>query len=135
MIHTAILVDGGFYRKRAAYLWGRKSPEDRANELNTYCIAHIKDTYDLKDERYLYRIFYYDCPPLESTVFHPLLKKNIYFAKSITYSWTYEFFTKLKEKRKFALRLGTLSDDHAGFSFKQEQLKKICSKTLLIDDL
>ncbi|HPJ20806.1 MAG TPA: NYN domain-containing protein [Clostridia bacterium] len=135
MIHTAILVDGGFYRKRAAYLWGRKSPEDRANELNTYCIAHIKDTYDLKDERYLYRIFYYDCPPLDSTVFHPFLKKNIYFAKSITYSWTYEFFTKLKEKRKFALRLGTLSDDHAGFSLKQEQLKKICSKTILIDDL
>ena len=27
---TAILVDGGFYRKRAAYLWGKKTAENRA---------------------------------------------------------------------------------------------------------
>ena len=25
-ISTAILVDGGFYRKRAYYFWGEKSP-------------------------------------------------------------------------------------------------------------
>lgn len=47
MIRTAILVDGGFYRKRAAYLWGKKAPEDRAKELAAYCVAHIKDTYEL----------------------------------------------------------------------------------------
>jgi hypothetical protein len=28
------LVDGGFYRKRAKYLWGEKSGADRAKELH-----------------------------------------------------------------------------------------------------
>ena len=32
---TAILVDGGFYRKRAKTLFGGKSAQDRANELYT----------------------------------------------------------------------------------------------------
>lgn len=36
MTKTAILVDGGFYRKRAKALWGEKSPEKRAEELNRY---------------------------------------------------------------------------------------------------
>ena len=40
MAKTAILVDGGFYRKRAAHLWGKKTAEERAKELNAYCMAH-----------------------------------------------------------------------------------------------
>ena len=35
-ITTAILVDGGFYRQRALRLFGKKTPEDRANELAKY---------------------------------------------------------------------------------------------------
>ena len=31
-IKTAILVDGGFYRKRAKILWGNKTPMERAAE-------------------------------------------------------------------------------------------------------
>ena len=40
-MNTAILVDGGFYIKRAQTLWGCKSPSDRAQELFTYCLKHI----------------------------------------------------------------------------------------------
>ena len=64
MSKTAILVDGGFYRKRAAYLWGKKTAEDRAKELNAYCQAHLHDC-DGDEPRQLYRIFYYDCAPIE----------------------------------------------------------------------
>lgn len=32
-ISTAILVDGGFYRRRAYYFWGDKSPKERADEF------------------------------------------------------------------------------------------------------
>lgn len=135
MIRTAILVDGGFYRKRATFLWGKRSPEERAKELAAYCTAHIKDTYELKDERYLYRIFYYDCPPLKTTVYHPLLKRNIYFEKSETFSWTNDFYAALKERRKFALRLGTLSDERAGYVLSQEKLKKLCAGLINLEDL
>ena len=38
---TAILVDGGFYRIRAQTLFGDKSPEERADELFSYCMRHL----------------------------------------------------------------------------------------------
>ena len=43
MITTAIMVDGAFYRKRAFYFWGDKTPEERAEELANYCKKHIKE--------------------------------------------------------------------------------------------
>ena len=57
MIKTAILVDGGFYRRRYFLLWGKKTPEGRADELAAYCKAHINNTNDKRYERTLYRIF------------------------------------------------------------------------------
>lgn len=135
MIKTAILVDGGFYRKRATQLWGKKTPEQRAKELAAYCNAHIKDTYEWKDERYLYRIFYYDCKPIDKAVFHPLLQQNIIFKKKDTYQWSLDFFEELKKRRKFALRMGVLSDTNAGFTLPPEILKKLCSGKIALSDL
>lgn len=74
MIRTAILVDGAFYRKRAYYFWGDKTPKERADELEYYCKRHIRD--EKKDTASLYRVFYYDCPPISKKVYHPLTQKN-----------------------------------------------------------
>lgn len=134
MIRTAILVDGGFYRKRAAFLWGKKTPMQRAEELNAYCKAHINNTNDKRYERSLYRVFYYDCPPLSKQVFHPI-KGNVDFKKSNTYQWTLDFFDCLKQKRKFALRMGILSDEYAEFRLKQGVIRKLCNKRMTVDDL
>lgn len=109
MIRTAILVDGGFYRKRANHLWGPLTAEERADELQAYCHTHIH----LKDggeKRILYRIFYYDCSPITNrSVFHPLTKKNIRLDQSDTFTWSNTFLEELKRRRKFALRLGELA--------------------------
>lgn len=137
---TAILIDGGFYRKRAAFLWGKKTPESRAKELYAYCMAHFKDSIE-PDGRAnpnmddLYRIFYYDCPPLDKTIYHPLLKKGIDFGRKPTYAWTIDFLQALKEQRKVALRLGTLSDARAGFALHQDKLKKLLNGSIQIEDL
>ena len=45
---TAILVDGGYYRKVAMKAFGIKSPKDAANELYTYCFKHLDEKYALK---------------------------------------------------------------------------------------
>lgn len=37
----AILVDGGFYLKRAKHMRGQASPEERADELHRYCMSHL----------------------------------------------------------------------------------------------
>ncbi len=57
------------------------------------------------------------------------------FGKSETYSWTLSFFEELKQKRKFALRLGTLSDERAGFVIHQDKLKKLCAGKIQVSDL
>lgn len=131
---TAILVDGGFYRKRAAYLWGKKTPDKRAAELRAYCTAHLKHEQQY-DDRGLYRIFYYDCPPLGKTVYHPLLQRGIDFRHSDTYKWTNDFFEELKKQRKVALRLGELSDAYASYKISTSALKDICSEKKQISDL
>lgn len=131
---TAILIDGGFYRKRAAFLWGKKTPEKRAAELRAYCSAHLKHEQKY-DDRGLYRIFYYDCPPLAKTVYHPLLQRGVDFRHSDTFSWTNLFFEELKKQRKVALRLGELSDAYASFRIAPSALKDICAGSKNISDL
>ena len=127
MIKTAILVDGGFYRKRAAYLWGNNlTAEQRATELVSYCHSHIMDCKkSANHERYLYRVLYYDCMPIKKSLYHPLLNQNIDYGKSDTYFWMVSFLNALKEKRKFALRLGELSDDYAGIGINHDATKRL----------
>lgn len=44
---TAILVDGGFYRKMANYYVGEQTPAESAENLVAYCKKHLcqKDSY------------------------------------------------------------------------------------------
>ena len=132
MIKTAILVDGAFYRKRAYTLFGDISPAERAKELSAYCHRHIKDE---KEGACLYRVFYYDCPPMNKQVYHPLLKRAINLGQSEDYVWANDFFKELKHQRKFALRLGRLAEEQAHFNIKPDVMKKILSGVKTIDEL
>ena len=134
-MRTAILVDGGFYRKRATYLWGKKTPEERAAELFAYCKAHLKHEQEYEPDRRLYRIFYYDCPPLGKTVYHPLLKRGIDFRRSETYTWANDFHNELRKRRKFALRFGELSDEFAMFQISNAALKDLCNGKRKVEEL
>lgn len=131
---TAILVDGGFYRKRSAYLWGKKDAAKRAAELIAYCNAHLKYEQQYSPTS-LYRIFYYDCPPLDKTVYHPLLKRGIDFRHSDTYQWTNDFFLELRKQRKVALRLGELSEEYAAFNISPAALKNVYLGKCELSDL
>lgn len=132
MIKTAILVDGAFYRKRAYNLFGNKTPSERAKELSSYCHRHIKEE---KAGAYLYRVFYYDCPPMEKKIYHPLLQRQIDLTKTEDYAWANEFFKELKHQRKFALRLGRLAEEQAQFNIKHDSFKKILNGTLKLENL
>lgn len=126
---VAILVDGGFYQKRVNFLFGEKTPEQRAEEMLTYAHRHISDTNDL------YRIFYYDCPPSGKNIYHPLTQANIDLKKTPVYSWCNEFHKAIITKRKVALRLGELLESDVGYMLKPAALKKLCRKEITVDDL
>lgn len=132
MVKTAILVDGGFYRRRAQLLFGTKTAQERADELQMYCKQHLQKK---GEKRELYRIFYYDCPPTEKRIFHPLRQQCVEFGKTPLYSWTVEFFNELKKKRKFALRMGKLSDTNASYTLTSDATKKILNGSLTLQDL
>lgn len=138
MIRVAILVDGAFYLRRANYLWGEKSPKDRAKELMQYCSRHYmpkqSNSYP-NEEKYLYRIFYYDCLPSAKKVYHPLLKKQIDLSKSNQYKWSMDFFEELKSKRKVAFRKGELLESTAGYTIKSDIIKKLCNGKLDFSEL
>ena len=88
MSKTAILVDGGFYRKRAKKLWGQRSPQETADGLITYARRHLKE-HAYSHE--LYRIFYYDCPPVNKQMYHPLLNRTIILEATQDYTWLVSF--------------------------------------------
>lgn len=129
---TAILVDGGFYRKRAEACLGPKSPKERADELFEYCLRHLDSK---QGESALYRIFYYDCPPMKKKVYHPLLDRTIDFSKTSLYSWMNDFFIAMTYKRKVALRLGQLSEQQSHYMIKYDVLKKLCRGSRKWNDL
>ena len=129
---TAILIDGGFYRKRARFLFGDKTPKDRADEMVKYCMRHIGNN---DDGCGLYRIFYYDCKPSEKTIYNPLTNRSVNLKNSDLYAWTNDFLKELTQKRKLALRMGELLESSAGYVLKPEVLKKLCRKEITVDDL
>lgn len=132
MIRTAIMVDGAFYRKRAFYFWGDKTPEKRAEELNNYCRRHIKEE---KEGAELYRVFYYDCPPSSKKVYHPLLQTTVDLGATDLKKWTENFFKELMHQRKFALRLGRLAEEQANYALTPKATKRLLNGTIKLEDL
>lgn len=132
MSKTAILVDGGFYRKRAKKLWGQHTPQETADGLITYVRRHLREHAYTHE---LYRIFYYDCPPVDKQMYHPLLKKTVNLAATPDCAWMQQFLECLKEKRKVALRLGFLDSNNSVYTLTYDAVKKLCSGSLEVDGL
>lgn len=127
---TAIFVDGGFYRRHAEKLFGPKSPEGRASELMAYCRRHVREA-----QGRLYRIFYYDCPPSDKVLFHPLTRKQVNLGKTEQYKWATEFHKCLLRKRKVALRRGENLKTQNGYQLKPDPLKDLLAGKIQVADL
>lgn len=135
MIRTAIMVDSAFYQKRANFLFGPKTRQERADELYEYCKRHLKDRSTGAEDKYLYRIFVYDCHPSEKTIMHPLTQRSVWLKRTDLYTWTNAFHTALVSKRKVALRMGELLESTAGYVLNADAVKKLCRKDISVDDL
>ena len=129
---TAILVDGGYYRKRAKELWGKRSAQERADEIFKYCMLHISEP---KEPRDLYRIFYYDCPPMTRIMKHPLTGEEINFSTGSGTKWANELFAALATKRKIAIRRGELAENVANYNLKPGVTEELLSGKLTLNEL
>ncbi len=128
---TAILIDGGFFLKRYPRLYQNGDKHDSLTIAKNICIAarrHVVEGYDL------YRIFYYDCAPLNKRVHNPITKKSVDFSKTDIYKLRLEIFEELKKKRKVALRLGRVKDSGA-WQLYPEKLKELLKGNMALADL
>jgi len=130
---AAILVDGAFYQKRAEAIYGKQTPEEKKRRLIDHCWKHLK--YKNVPDKELYRIFYYDCPPLDKKVQHPMTKQTINYKDTDQYKEGIAFLNLLRQERKVALRLGTTKGNGSDFVIPSYVVKKLYDGTLDFADL
>ncbi|MCC6391791.1 MAG: NYN domain-containing protein [Bryobacterales bacterium] len=132
---TAILVDGGYFLKRYRALIrdaNSRDPRQVAKNLFAWALLHLED----KDagKRELYRIFYYDCPPILKKAHNPVTKRSIDFSKTPEAQFRLGLHRELVKLRKVALRLGRLADS-SSWAIRPERLKQLLSGKITVSSL
>ncbi|MDO4538805.1 MAG: NYN domain-containing protein [Coriobacteriales bacterium] len=140
MPKTAILVDGGFYSRRANLAWGNTTGKERADELVRYARFHILRNNRSRlegDKRSLYRIFYYDCPPLNGrSVVQPWNGRQTTFGKSNpVYQRKSEFLAELSKRTKVAMRMGQIAKEKIRYVPTEQAMKDIMNGRRTYDQL
>lgn len=135
-MYTAILVDGSFFLRRYRYIYGKKSAQETAQDMHKMCCAHLyRKSGKRERDSELYRIFYYDCPPMQKKAHHPLTGKAIDFSKSDVAIFRNELLAELRKLRKVAVRLGYIDEANAQWAIKPEKTKALFSGKMALDEL
>ena len=130
-VKIAVLIDGGFFVKRFNALYNKNHTMDGAtvaDYLYTMALKHVGSN------NVLYRIFYYDCTPLAKKAHNPVSGKAIDFSKTQEYKFRTELLDALKRKRKVALRIGTLKDNH-NWMIHPGRVKDLLSGRISVSDI
>jgi uncharacterized LabA/DUF88 family protein len=125
---TAVVIDGAFFLRRFRHSFPHLDPRDpcqvawavlyiagwhlRIRHISEPLAAGDVDKGFLPSESpSLYRVFFYDCPPLTKRLHHPVSKRPLDLAKTETARTRLKIHAELLNARKVALRLGRLNDD------------------------
>lgn len=130
-VKIAVMIDGGFFIKRFNSLYNKDrkmTGSQVADHLYTMAMKHVGKC------NTLYRIFYYDCLPLSKKVHNPISKKLFDFSTTQEYKFRMDLLEALKKKRKVALRIGTLKDNHNWLIYPG-RVKELLSGKKKIDEL
>jgi hypothetical protein len=103
---TAILIDCGFFlrRFRICYpLRDSKDPQVVAKTAFELALSHFEEKSGTRHD--LYRIFFYDCPPLQKRAHFPVTRKSVDFSKTTQSAFRQTLHDELRELRKVAHRL------------------------------
>jgi len=134
---TAVLIDGGFFLKRFKRCYPQKNNLDASVVAKTafeMALSHLDDKDDRSGRRELYRIFFYDCPPLDKKVHRPVSRKAYDFSKSDTAVFRHKLHDELRCMRKVALRLGHVSS-FGDWVLNSERLKELLAGKCRVENL
>ena len=125
---TAIVIDGAYFLRRFGSTFPKldsMSPEAIGYGITFLAAWHLairlgpRETLDqIERNRFrpeetpaLYRVFFYDCPPLAKKVHHPVSGRSVDLSKTETARFRFALHEHLQSVRKVAVRLGRLNDD------------------------
>ncbi len=126
MRKVVFMIDGWFMRKT---IYSSKAFFYNGPEIRKYCCSH------LRQDDYLYRIFYYDTQPLDKKGHYPITKKSIDFSQTSVAQAQKELFDSIKRTPNFALRLGKTIWRNNEWILKADTLKELLEKKIKVDDL
>ena len=135
MQRTAILVDGAFFLARYRKVWGERDANDARTVAKTVfgmALEHLK-ALDRPRES-LYRIFFYDCPPLDKTFVRPISGDTVDFGRSGAAGFRRDLHDQLRRQRKMALRPGRLAE-RGEWKLKYQAVQQLRDGSLLWEDV
>ena len=132
---VAILVDGNYYLRRHHAFFGSDKTTDPlkvARSVWTHCMKHVRKN----EGEEIYRILFYDCPPVKKRVHNPLTNRCIDLAKSDTATFREKLFDNLVKQPMIALRLGHLDEDNARWIIRDPKIhRKVITGKMSSDEL
>lgn len=132
---TAVLVDLSFFIERYNTLKHIKdmTPEELAKRLKDYVFESVRR----KD--YLYRVYIYDCEPLNKNVPMPPIEKtdkSLNLGKTDTFKFRTSLLDCLRQQPYFAVRLGEIDENSFQWKIKDyKKFKQLLQKEIEIDSL
>lgn len=102
--------------------------EEVADKLYTMAMKHVGKN------NTLYRIFFYDCMPIDKKVHNPISNRIIDFSKTEEYKFRVSLIEALKRKRKVAIRIGTIKDN-GNWMIYPNRVKELLSGKKELKDL
>mgnify|MGYP000595509369 CR=1 FL=1 len=125
---TAVVIDGAFFLRRFKSAFPNLSADDAEDvAFGVICMAahHItarlkaypawsqlgKADFSPQETAELYRVFFYDCPPLTKRLHTPIGKRAINLAHTPEAKLRLAIHERLHQTRKVALRLGRLNEN------------------------
>ena len=133
MAVAAVLIDGAYFVKRFRAIEPHNAHDGKraAEQAWRYAVMHLAE----KSRKFeLYRIFFYDCPPLQKKMHNPITKHAVDFSKSQEAQFRLALHQRLLSKRKLALRLGHLSSD-APWTLKPRVISDLLAGNKTLDSL
>lgn len=126
MRRVVFMIDGWFMRKR---IYKLRAFHYDGPSIRDYCVKH------LRENDYLYRIFYYDTNPLDKKGHHPVTGKSVDFSKTDVAKQQRELFESLKKTPNFALRLGSTVWRNSNWVLSSEKTKLLLQGNITPTDL
>lgn len=127
---TAVVIDGAYFLRRFGHSFPHLNAAEPAqvawavmymagwhlairHKSEPIAAGDIDTGFQPSESPSLYRIFFYDCPPLTKRLHYPVSKRALDLAKTNTALTRSAIHRRLLDVRKVALRLGRLNDDFA----------------------